>query len=175
MTTADPAVLDAFAEARAALVSADRPRTCRRCLREGREASVTDPQAERCPRCQCALRGNRGPRKHGLRSRPEIHPDQAREFLDRVDRILRDKGHTADDGSDPAAYVLTSQSASYVRLEMMEETAFAAVATKGASSKTRLELVKVIAAKARLAEQIGLDRRQRGIDVARHLSGQEDA
>ena len=100
-------------------------RTCRRCLREGRDATVDDPTLDDCPRCHSVLKGNSRRRTHGMRSRPEMHPDTAALFLASVNAILADSG--CDTASHPPSYVFASQAQDYVRTEMLIETGFAAV------------------------------------------------
>jgi hypothetical protein len=144
----------------AAAASGVAPRTCRRCLREGRPALVEDPALDVCPRCKSALLGNSRALVHGLRSRPELHPDTVRLFVERVERILTDNGK----GDDNAVYTFGSQARDYIRLELLIETGFAAVVDEGASPKVVSQVVNLIATKARLAQQLGLERRPRLVD-----------
>ena len=119
-----------------------------------RYAIVDDATAHRCPRCKSTLKGNALAVTHGLRSRPELHPDTQELFLDRVKSIQTDNGQA----NDPA-YIFASQSRDYVRLELLIETRFAHAAERGASPKVIDQLLGLIAAKARLASQIGLQRK----------------
>src|SRR3982751_394214 len=61
-----PSVEAAFATARQTVGQLAAPRTWRRCLREGRPHLVDDPDRQDCPRCFCALKGNRKAQKRGL-------------------------------------------------------------------------------------------------------------
>jgi hypothetical protein len=169
--TAEPSVEAAFQAARHTLALAREPRTCRRCEREGRDAVVDDASLDRCPRCKSTLRFNSLAVTRGLRRRPELHPDSARDFLDRVGQVLRDSG----EGDDPPA-VRASQTRDFVRLELLIETAFNAIADRGASPKVIDQLVTLIATKARLAAQLGLARRSRPVrSLADVLAEHEDA
>ena len=75
--------------------------------------------------------------------------------------VLADAG--CDTASNPPSCVFTSQAQDYVRTELLIETGFAAVVERGASEKTIAQLVTLVATKARLAQQLGLERRQRPV------------
>ena len=164
-----PSVEPAFETARQSLALVATSRTCRRCEREGRPAQVDDPDLQVCPRCRSALKANALARKHGLRSRPEMHPDSAREFLNRVDRVLVDAGQR----SEPT-YTFLSQARDYIRLELLIETGFNTIADSGGSPKVVDQLLALIGTKARLAAQIGLVRRATDVDIAQRFAQLHD-
>jgi hypothetical protein len=153
---------------RAALVTAG-PRTCRRC-----QTVEADPQVNVCSQCRSLLRGHRKRQTHGLSSRPELHPDTARLFVERVDHVLADAGYSGT--AESAPYTYGSQARDFVRLELLVETGFAAVADAGSAGKVIDQLNTLIATKARLAGQLGLKRKARPTTpLAAVLAAHEDA
>jgi hypothetical protein len=158
----DPALalVDAVMPDAAATIEASSVRTCKRCRREGRPFEVHDPGAQVCPRCKCALKGNWRTTKHGLRSRPELHPETANVLRERTAQIIRDGGYTSQDAP---AIVYASLAADFTRLEAIAEDQFIRIAEGGSSAKDRDQYVSLILAKSRLAQALGLERRSRSI------------
>jgi hypothetical protein len=166
------------ARIREALLVDDRPlgqsalvRTCKRCAREGRPELVDDPALDACPRCFSMLARNRKTRKHGMRSRPESNSDLLAEMNQRAALIVQDSGQEAD----AVPYTYASQTRDYVRLELLIESGFAHLAglaaqdgrvmttTRGYSRRIADRLVAYIGAKAKLAGQLGLERRTKDV------------
>ena len=110
-----------------------------------------------------------------------IAPGRARSsalalFQERVRAILLDAGQSIDGLSDPPAYEFASQVDDYVRLEFMVETGFASVVERGANEKTLALLLTTISTKARLAQQLGMERRSKPVaTLADILATHEDA
>ena len=162
-------VADAFAQSKATL-RAHNVRSCTRCVREGRDGIVSDSSLDSCTRCGARLKGNRAAQKHGLRSRPELHPDTARALVETVDTILEDHGYSLNAEAQKAedriaAYVFRSQATDYARLELLIDSGFTRWAARGGNAKDAAALARLIGIKAGLGRDIGVERSETGVQA----------